>query len=146
MAAHLSPLIFDNVARTLRILGACLLAAAVWLFLAGTAGWVEEPASSSLGRDVALAGLLCLGAGFVAGMFGRAGRALKRGHCVRCGARTEWDQTYCLDHLLETVEEYRMRTPEGGRSRSGPSGHRSTGNQRSSSSSAPQGPARRTPP
>lgn len=103
-----------------------MLAAAVWLFLAGETGWVQETASNSLGRDAALAGLLCLAAGFVAGMFGRAGRVLRRGHCVRCGAPTERGQTYCLDHLLATVEEYKMRASEGPRSPKERSGPRST--------------------
>ena len=113
------------MARTLRFLGAFLVTGAVWLFLAGTAGWVQEAVSGSLGRDALLAGLLCLAGGFVSEMFGRAGRVLRRGHCVRCGAPTERGQTYCLDHLLATVEEYRMRSTEGPRSRKESPGPRS---------------------
>ena len=55
------------------------------------------------------AGTLVLGAGLLAGVLSPVSRELRRGRCVRCGARIERTQTYCRDHLQQTVDEYRDR-------------------------------------
>jgi hypothetical protein len=98
------------MARSLRGLGIILLAVAVWLFIAGAAGWAAEDSVASIGRKVALAGLAALGAGITLGFLGRMSRPIQRGRCARCGSRIERGQTYCMDHLLETVTEAREHT------------------------------------
>lgn len=98
------------MARAFRFLGILCLAAAVWLTIAGAAGWVEARSFDSVARRAALAGFAALGAGILLGVLGRVSRPLTRGRCVRCGARTERGQTYCLDHLLATVEQAREKS------------------------------------
>ena len=94
--------------RLLRNMGLVLLAVAVWLILASALGWLSEAMADPLARVAAMAGVACLGGGILAGLAGRMGRPiLTRGRCVRCGARIERGQTYCLDHLLATVEQAR---------------------------------------
>ncbi len=112
--------------RTLCFLGIVLLAAAVWLILAGATGWVREEVSGSLAKNALVAGLACLGSGLLAGLLDRLSRPLRRGRCARCGGPTERGQTYCLDHLLATVEEYRDKMSAHDRTRGPASGRQVT--------------------
>lgn len=57
----------------------------------------------------AWAGTAILGLGLLAAILSPVSRELRRGHCVRCGTRVERGQTYCRDHLQQTVNEYRDR-------------------------------------
>lgn len=98
--------------RTLRFLGLALLAAAVWTSLAEAIGWITPALASDWGSLALKSGLLCLGAGILLGAFSPVGRELRRGRCVRCGAPIERGQTYCTDHLVATVNEYRDRARE----------------------------------
>ena len=91
----------------LRFLGIALLVAAVWGLLAGAAGWMGDELSGSLARHAALGGFACLGAGLIAGFLAKMRPPPGRGRCRSCGAPTERGQIFCLDHLLETVGEYR---------------------------------------
>ena len=95
------------MARSLRGLGFLLLAGAVWLVLAGAAGWAAEESAQSIARKAALAGLAALGAGIALGFMTKISRPLSQGRCARCGTRVERGQTYCMDHLLATVTEAR---------------------------------------
>lgn len=98
--------------RSLRYLGTLLFATTVWLLIAGSAGWVSEELANRLFRTVAGSGAVCLLGGFLLGLVGKLGWNRRRGRCVRCGAMTDRGQAYCLDHLLQTVADYRDQNPQ----------------------------------
>jgi len=58
-------------------------------------------------------GLTLLGAGLILRLLAPVGRELRRGRCVRCGTAIERGQTYCMDHLQATVNQYRDETRAG---------------------------------
>jgi hypothetical protein len=91
---------------TLRSLGLVLLVAAAWLFLAEEVGWMTGDLPQALARPLGTAAILCLGVGWVLRVIQPVARELDRGRCTRCGARTERGQTYCRDHLQQTIREY----------------------------------------
>lgn len=95
------------MAAFFRLVGFLFLAVAVWLLLAGIAGWAEEGTLDALATRAGFAGAAALAAGIMIGILGRVTRPLQRSHCARCGARTERGQFYCLDHLRATVNEAR---------------------------------------
>ena len=95
--------------HVLRRLGLGIWIATTWLALAQLAGVIPSgTADEWLWRGV-WAGTAMLGLGLLAGIFAPVSRELRRGHCIRCGARIERTQTYCHDHLQQTVNEYRDR-------------------------------------
>lgn len=98
--------------RSLRYLGMLLLAVTVWLLIGGAAGWVSQDLADRLYRTTAGAGAACLAGGTLLGLFGRLGLGKQRGRCIRCGAPTDRKQPYCLDHLLETVANYRDQSSQ----------------------------------
>lgn len=98
--------------RTLRFLGLTLLAAAVWSSLAEAMGWAGSGLAAEWGGVALQSGLLCLAAGVVVRLLAPVGREFRKGRCVRCGAAIERGQTYCTDHLVQTVNEYRDRARE----------------------------------
>jgi hypothetical protein len=106
------------VARTLRYLGLAAIAVAAWLLLAAEAGWVGSDLVEAAFRPVAAGGTICLAIGLVSGMLDPVGRALSRGRCARCGSPIQRGQTYCRDHLQETVNEYRDHLQRGATLRS----------------------------
>jgi len=92
----------------LRCLGLGIWIATVGLALAQLAGMIPARADVWLWRG-AWGGTAVLGLGLLAGALSPVSRELRRRRCVRCGARIERTQTYCLDHLQQTVNEYRDR-------------------------------------
>ena len=102
------------MARTLRYLGLAILALTAWLLLAQEFGWVGRPERLDVWvlRGV-WAGLGCIAAGILLSLLNPVGRALRQGRCARCGATIERGQTYCLDHLQATLNEYRDETRNG---------------------------------
>jgi hypothetical protein len=95
--------------HVLRRLGLGIWIATIWLALAQLAGMI--PAGTAdvwLWRGV-WAGTGTLGLGLLGGLLSPVSRELRRGRCIRCGARIERTQTYCRDHLQQTVNEYRDR-------------------------------------
>ena len=95
--------------RLLRGLGLGIWLAVIGLALGQLAGVIPaETADLWLWRGV-WAGSGALGLGLVLGLFSPISRELRRGRCVRCGARIERTQTYCRDHLQQAVNEYRDR-------------------------------------
>jgi hypothetical protein len=97
------------MSRLLRRIGLGIWLATIWLAVGQLAGLV--PASLAdvwLWRGI-WAGAATLAAGFLLGGIGLFSQELRRGRCVRCGARIERNQTYCRDHLQATVNEYRDR-------------------------------------
>ena len=93
--------------RLLRHLGILLMAAAACGALASSAGWLPEHVVDPWIVPAVQAGVLALVTGIVLSATGWLGRMLGRGHCVRCGRQIERGQSYCIDHLRETVAEYR---------------------------------------
>lgn len=97
--------ILETVGRTVRFLGLLLLAAATWFLVAGEVGWISDGVSDRCFLPLAGAGIACFAAGVLLGVLDPALRWVSRGRCVRCGARTERGQAFCLDHLKQTVHE-----------------------------------------
>jgi len=97
------------MARLLRWAGAAALAGCVWALLAAELGWLPRSSATALFRPLGLGGVALLAAGTALGFGGALFGALRRGRCARCGARTERGQTYCNDHLRQTVQEYQDR-------------------------------------
>jgi len=93
--------------HTLRTTGIIVLALAVGLLLGGEFGWVPTPIVDAGLMPLALLGAISLALGILLGVLSPLGRRMRQGRCVRCGAPTERGQTYCLDHLRSTVDEYR---------------------------------------
>jgi hypothetical protein len=102
---------------TLRNIGLTLLVATAWLILAEELGWLTGELPQMLVRPVGGAAILCLGIGWVLRLIQPVARELDRGRCARCGARTERGQTYCLDHLQQTVREYQDEAHRRGHDR-----------------------------
>ena len=90
----------------MRHLGVAALAAAAWVLISGELGWLTEPSVDLLFRPLFLGGLGGLGLGLLLAMLAPLGREIRRGRCARCGSGIERGQTYCNDHLRETVQEY----------------------------------------
>lgn len=105
--------------RTLRIFGLIVLAGAAWLLIAGEAGWISSSTADAALKPMLFGGSAALGLGFLLGVLNPVGRRLRQGRCVRCGASIERGQSYCLDHLRDTVNQYQdqMRRGEQLRSR-----------------------------
>ena len=97
------------MASALRYLGWVALAAAVLVLLAESFGWLSGEASTALFRPLVYAGGGTFALGLLLGMLSPVFRALRNGRCARCRARIERGQTYCADHLRETVQEYQDR-------------------------------------
>jgi hypothetical protein len=104
--------------KNLRYIGLVVLAAAAWMLIAVEAEWVPSGLPDMVIPMLVGAGVLCIGAGMVISLINPVGRKLSKGRCARCGAKIERGQSYCLDHLRETVNEYqdRERTAEQYRS------------------------------
>ena len=97
------------MARTLRYLGLFALAATACILLAGELAWLERELVDAGVRIAGPAGVLCLLAGILLAALSPVSRAMRGGRCFRCGVPIERGQTYCHDHLQETVNEYRDR-------------------------------------
>lgn len=97
--------ILDRVGRTLRYIGLVVLAGAAWLLVAGEAEWISSSHSDRWFFPLAGAGAACFVGGLLVGVLEPALRWAGRGRCVRCGAKTERGQVFCLDHLKESVQE-----------------------------------------
>ncbi len=98
------------MSRSLRYLGMLALATAAWLAIAESAGWVAPAIADGWLRLAVRAGVVLLALGVLGTLVAPVGRALRRGRCVRCGVSIERGQTYCLDHLRRTVDEYNDRS------------------------------------
>lgn len=97
------------MSRLLRRIGLGVWLATIWLALAQLAGAVPTGSADVwLWRGI-VTGAAALALGFLLSGTGLLSRELRRGRCVRCGARIERGQTYCRDHLQATVNEYRDR-------------------------------------
>jgi hypothetical protein len=91
----------------LRHLGILVLALVAVSLVAESAGWFPEGAVDEWLTPVALGGVGAFTLGAILSMLSPVGRLIRQGHCVRCGVSTERGQSYCNDHLKETIEEAR---------------------------------------
>jgi membrane protein implicated in regulation of membrane protease activity len=92
--------------RFLRTLGLTILAAAMFLLIAGEAGVVEQRFVDLLFVRGLQAGGIAFLVGVALSLLAPFARMVRRGHCVRCGKSIERGQTYCHDHLKNAVQEY----------------------------------------
>ena len=99
--------------RSLRYLGLAMLAAAAWMMIAVEAAWIPSGLPELAIRPLAGAGVICFAAGLLLALFTTVSQKLSRGRCARCGAPIERGQSYCLDHLRETVNEYQDQASRG---------------------------------
>jgi len=97
------------MARTLRNLGLAVLVVAVWLMIAEAAGWIDADVSGAWLVPALYVGVGTLVAGIALGVVSPVGRMLRQARCARCGGAVERGQTYCLEHLRKTVDEYREK-------------------------------------
>jgi len=97
---------------TLRIFGLLILAGAAWTTLAGEFGWMDSHLADAWLPTLIKAGLAALLAGILFGVLAPVFRFLRKGRCARCGTGIEKGQTYCADHLRETVQEYQRQARE----------------------------------
>jgi hypothetical protein len=97
------------VGRTLRYAGLGLLAVAAWVLLAGEVGWTSKQVTAVWFEPLAKGGALMFVVGLGLCVLAPFARMLRRGHCVRCGARTERGQAYCLDHMRASLNEVQDR-------------------------------------
>ena len=106
--------------RSLRFLGLAVLAATAALLTAETLGWIAPGSMNAWYLAGTKIGLILLAVGVVLGLLEPMRRQLNKGRCVRCHAPTERGHRYCLDHLQETLNEYRDQTRSGMLRRPGP--------------------------
>jgi len=81
-----------------------ILAAALWLIIAGEAGWVGAEIGD-LGLPLAKVGVASFVLGWALSAWNPLARRLRGGRCARCGARTELGHAYCIDHMRTAVQE-----------------------------------------
>lgn len=98
------------VARRLCYFGLAILAVTAWLLVADLQGWLPPGVASAWTWPLIRAAAACFGGGIALMIASPLLRELRRGHCVRCGKRIERGQVYCLDHLQQTLNEYRDQT------------------------------------
>lgn len=93
----------------MRYLGLVVLAAATWLVIAESAGWVGADLAEPWILPGIWTGGALLGLGLLLGVLYPVGRRMRSVRCARCRRPIERGQTYCADHLRETLDEYRDR-------------------------------------
>jgi len=99
------------MAGSLRQIGLGLVAGAACIALASAVGWVPSGTFDPWVVPALGAGVAVFALGVLGTVLGRVARMVRRGRCVRCGSPIERGQTYCIDHLRETVDEYRDHRP-----------------------------------
>ena len=112
------------MSRRFMAFGSLLMLVTAILWLASSLHWLqagEADAWSSLGLKAALC---ALAAGVVLRMLSPVSTVLTQERCAVCGRPTERGHTYCLDHLMETVNVTRDKTRGGGAPPSRPRPHR----------------------
>jgi predicted nucleic acid-binding Zn ribbon protein len=98
--------------RGLLSLGSLLIVATVTLWIAGAAEWVSQSFADSASSITLKAGLVLVAGSFVFRILAPMTKQMTKARCAACGAPVERGQTYCLDHLKETVDSYRDRSRE----------------------------------
>jgi predicted nucleic acid-binding Zn ribbon protein len=96
--------------RSFFSLGAFLLVATVFLWIAGPAGWMSEHAADASSAISLKAGIVLILASLVLRMMSPVAKQITKSHCAACGRPVARGHIYCLDHLQETVNQTRDRT------------------------------------
>ena len=96
--------------RSLFSLGACLLVATVFLWIAGPAGWMSEHAADVSSAISLKAGIVLIAASILRRMFSPVAKQITKSHCAACGRPVAKGHIYCNDHLQETVNQTRDKT------------------------------------
>ena len=99
--------------RSLRSLGLAILAATAIVLMVETLGWIAPGSMNFWLATGTKIGGACLVAGVLMGILGPLRRQFTKGRCVRCHAPTERGHPYCLDHLKQTINEYRDHAQTG---------------------------------
>jgi hypothetical protein len=81
--------------------------------IAGEAQWISSSVANAAFRPLGIGGALAFSVGIVLGMLNPVGRRLRQGRCVRCGTSIERGQSYCRDHLRDTLNEYQDQMRRG---------------------------------
>ena len=98
------------MSSSLRYLGLLVLAILAAVLVAEAMGFISPGSTDLWIRPAMLAGVGLFGLGLLLALLAPVGRWMRQGRCVRCGVSTERGQTYCNDHLKETVSEYREQS------------------------------------
>ena len=109
------------MSRRLLTVGSTLLLLTAALWLASSLHWLKA-GDADVWSAIGLKAALCaLAAGVVFRVLAPVSSVLTQERCAVCGHRTERGHTYCLDHLMETVnvarDKARRRSPPTGRPR-----------------------------
>jgi len=99
--------------RNLRYIGLAILAACAWMLIAIEADWIPGSLPEMVIPLLVGVGVLCVAGGVLLGLITPVRQKLRRGRCTRCGVTIERGQSYCLDHLRETVNEYQDQARRG---------------------------------
>lgn len=89
-----------------------MLTLATWAVIAEEAGWIASGEWTPWVPKGFLLGGVMVAVGLLMGGLASVAHKTRAGRCVRCGVRIEKSQTYCHDHLRETVNETRDRLYE----------------------------------
>jgi predicted nucleic acid-binding Zn ribbon protein len=98
--------------RGLLSLGSLLIVATVALWIGGAADWVSQNVADTASSLTLKAGLILVAASLILRILAPMTKQIAKAHCTVCGAVVERGHLYCLDHLQETVHNYRDRTRE----------------------------------
>lgn len=108
------------MSRRLLTVGSTLLLLTVTLWLASSLHWLQAGDADAWSAIGLKAALCALAAGVVFRVLAPVSSALTQERCAVCGHRTERGHTYCLDHLMETVNVTRDKARGGDRPSSRP--------------------------
>jgi hypothetical protein len=108
------------MSRRFLTVGSMLMLATAALWLASSLHWLQA-GDADVWSGIALKGaLVALAVGVVTRVLAPVSYVLTQERCAVCGRPTERGHTYCLDHLMETVNVTRDKARGGSRPSSRP--------------------------
>ena len=111
------------MSRRLLTFGSMLMLATAALWLASSLHWLQTGEADAWSGIALKAALCALAAGLVLRVLAPVSSVLTQERCDVCGRPTERGHTYCLDHLMETVNVTRDKTRGGSPPSSRPRPH-----------------------